>query len=313
MRKTVDTMPGAPALTRGLLVLARAGQSGVLTVQSANTRARIGVRNGRVVALAVLPGDGDFLGDALRRMGVWDDAVGGLPEPGEPVGQWAARVGATTASAVSLALRRQLQRRMSRLLGVDPPELRLTSGSSDVGVMELDEPPETAALIIAAVRDRVMDVPLFTVRRALGDGIHVLTPLGQELLENAVLWPDEEAMRAPLTRGATTDRLIAVSQGSPRAQRMLFALRHIGACAPPQPRRGYSTLLRKSRQVRRGARAAELLDLKECSEGPEARKALRRLAAAVHPDRFGVSAPVAIRHASHQVMSALVRAQQDVP
>ncbi len=293
-------------------MLARAGRSGVLTVQSAVASARIGVRDGRVVALTVTPDDGDFLGDALRRMGAWDEAKGGLPGPLEPVGRWAARVGATSASAVSLALRKQLQRRMVRLLGVDPPELRLTSGNPDVGVPELEEPPKTAELIVAAMRERVETVSLFTARRHLGDGMHVLTPLGRELLTGAVLWPDEEAMTSLLRGGATTDQLIAVSKGSARAQRTLYALRRIGACAPPEPRKGYATLLRKARQIRRGAKAAELLDLPDAARNPEARRALRKLAAAVHPDRFGLSAPAAIRDASHQVMSALVRAQRDV-
>lgn len=65
----MDSLPGGAALARGLLVLARAGRSGVLTVQSREVTARVGVNKGRVVAMKVEPEDGDSLGDALRRMG----------------------------------------------------------------------------------------------------------------------------------------------------------------------------------------------------------------------------------------------------
>ncbi|MEZ4335967.1 MAG: J domain-containing protein [Sandaracinaceae bacterium] len=274
--------------------------------------AKIGVRDGSVVAMRVLPDDGDFLGDSLRRMGAWDEKVHGVPEPGEPVGQWAARVGATSASAVSLALRKQLQRRMARLLGVDPPELRLTPGAWEVGVPALDEPPKTAELIVSALRDRAEEVPLLWARRRVGENVLVLTPLGKELLTDAVLWPEEAALVQLLETGAPTDVLLSSTGGSARSLRLLYALRQVGACAPPEPRKGYATLLRKTRQVRQAARAAELLELPTGAPPQEARKALRKLAAAIHPDRFGTTAPAAIRSASHQVMSALVRAQNDL-
>lgn len=306
-------MPGAAALARGLLVLARSEESGVLSVQSALGGARIGVRDGRVVALRVEPSDGDYLGDALRRMGAWDEGAATAPlASSEPIGRWGARVGATTAPAVSLALRKQLQRRMARLFGLDPPELRLTVGSADVGVPSLDEPPETRELIVGAMRESASRTPLLNVRRTLGDGILVLTALGKDLLDGAVLWPDEQAMMPLLERGAPRGVLVSVTRGSARAQRMLYALRCVGACAPPQPRKGYATLLRKTRQVRRAARAAELLDLPGGANGQKARRALRKLAAAVHPDRFGPTAPAAIRSASNDVMAALVRAQHEL-
>lgn len=286
-----------------------------MTVLSRTATARIGVRAGRVTAMRVEPDDGDFLGDALRRMGAWDDEALDAPMPDseeEPVGRWAARVGATTASAVSHALRKQLQRRMARLFALDPPELRLTPGKADIGVLELEEPPKTAELIVSALRERVADLPLHSLRRRLGDGMLVLTPLGRELLEGGTLWPEEQALVTPLEAGASLDTLIAVSGHAPRALRTLYALRQVGACAPPEPRKGYATLLRKTRQVRRAARAAELLDLPPGARDDEARRALRRLAAAVHPDRFGTTTPAAIRSASHQVMSALVKAQHDL-
>ena len=133
----MDPLPGAAALARGLLVLARSGRTGVLTVQTNGSRARVGVRAGRVVAMRVEPDDGDSLGDAVRRRGAWSEGSGSPPpRAGEPFGRWGARLGLTTGPAVSHALRKQLHRRMARLFGLDPPELRLTPGCADVGIAE---------------------------------------------------------------------------------------------------------------------------------------------------------------------------------
>ena len=121
-----------------------------------------------------------------------------------------------------------------------------------------------------------------------------------------------QAMLPLLESGASVDVLVAASQGSARAQRTLYALRMIDACGSPEPREGYAMLLRKTRQLKRAARAAELLELAPGAQQGDARKALRKLARAVHPDRFGTNAPAAIRSASQQVMSALNRASHDL-
>lgn len=278
------------------------------------TTARVGMRDGRVVAMKVSPDDGDSLGAALRRMGAWDEdkaRAAGAPPPGVPLGRWGVAIGATSEAAVSHALRKQLRRRIVRLFAIDPPELRLRAGSSDIGIEELREPPTSAELIVSALRESVANEPMLSVRRRLGDGLLVLTPLGKELLRDAVLWPEEQVMLPMLEQGASVDALCAATRGAVRAQRLLYALRMLGACGPPEPRAGYAMLLRKSRQLRRGARAAELLDLPAHARDKDARRALRRLATEVHPDRFSDAAP-AIRAVSHDVMKALVRAQREV-
>lgn len=294
-------------------MLARSGKSGVLSVVGDTASARIGVREGRVVAMRVSPDDGDSLGEELRRSGDWDETrarAAGSPRPGSPLGAWAVAAGAASEAAVSHALRRQLRRRIVRLFALDPLELRLSPGSADLGVSELAEPPTTAELIVSALRERVATEALALVRRRLGDGFYVLTPLGRELLASAVLWPDEQALLPLLEQGASVDALVSASRGSARAQRTLYALRMLGACGPPEPRDGYAVLLRKTRQLRRGARPAELLDLPPNAARGDARRALRRLASTVHPDRFGAAAPAAIKTASHEVMTALLRAQR---
>ncbi len=302
----MDSLPGAASLARGLLVLARSRASGVLTVRTTERTARIAVRGGRVIALTVTPDDGDPIGEALRRMGAWDEAVvePEAPKADEPFGLWASRAGLTDPAAVSLALRKQMLRRMARLFAEEVPELELRAGSPKLGVPVLDEPPTTAELLVSAVRARMQDVPLISVRRKLGDGMLVLTPLGRELLEGAALWPDEQAVVTLLGRGASVDDLISAAGGSPRAQRTLHGLRLLGATGPPRAQRaGYALLLQKKRAVER--RARDLLELPPTASARDRRRALRRLATKLHPDRFDADPEAAIRAASHSVMSAL--------
>ena len=45
------------------------------------------------------------------------------------------------------------------------------------------------------------------------------------------------------------------------------------------------------------------------ADGGEARRALRKLVRDLHPDRFGESAPEALRQASGEIVSALVEAE----
>lgn len=284
----------------------------MLTAQTEDTTARIGVRDGRVVALTVSPDDGDAIGDALRRMGAWDEVAaesGEVPLDDEPFGLWAARVGVTDPRAVSHALRKQMLRRTARLFAKEVPDLRLRAGSSDLGVPALDEPPTTSQLLMSALRKRMEDVPLITVRHKLGSGMLVLSPLGKDLLEDAALWPDEQAVVTLLERGAPVDELVKAADGSTRAQRTLYGLRLVGGCAPPTSRRGYALLLRKSRELEQRAKARELLELPPRASPRERSRALRRLARELHPDRFGGDPDAAIQAASHRVMSALHRAR----
>jgi curved DNA-binding protein CbpA len=69
-------------------------------------------------------------------------------------------------------------------------------------------------------------------------------------------------------------------------------------------------LLRKQRQLRRAADARALLEIGPRASPEEARRALRRLAHVVHPDRFGAAEDAAVRSASREVMTALVDAQR---
>jgi hypothetical protein len=80
------------------------------------------------------------------------------------------------------------------------------------------------------------------------------------------------------------------------------------AAERPVHKDAYALLLRKHRQLSRNVSASALLDLPEAASAEHARRALRRLAQKLHPDRF--QAGDARLHAvSNVVMGALARAE----
>jgi hypothetical protein len=79
--------------------------------------------------------------------------------------------------------------------------------------------------------------------------------------------------------------------------------------AKPENRRAYGLLVRKREQLRRCVSPRELLELEPYAEASEARKALRRLAAKVHPDALGPAAPALLQGASSELICELVRAE----
>lgn len=77
----------------------------------------------------------------------------------------------------------------------------------------------------------------------------------------------------------------------------------------PENRRAYGLLVRKREQLRRCVSPRELLELEPEAHASEARRALRRLAASVHPDALGPGAPALLQGMSSQVFCELVRAE----
>jgi hypothetical protein len=85
--------------------------------------------------------------------------------------------------------------------------------------------------------------------------------------------------------------------------------RVLGAVSEPNvPLESYSLLLRKRRQIQRKVGAAALLDLREPVRPEQARRAFRRLAYRLHPDRFQCEQPE-LRALSSEVMSVLAAAE----
>lgn len=312
----MERLPGATALARSLLSLSRSQATGVLRIDAADRQARVSIVDGTPRAIATAFAADDLLGDLLVRSGSVDPRAhaealsdGG---PDGPVGEWLVSTGLAEKSAVAHALRIQLRGRMVRLFGWGSLRLTFDPGSADVGVALVDEPLPTRDLVLAAMREVVRSESLIAIRKRLGDAPLVLTPLGQELLASAALYPEEAAMLPVLRRGAEPAAILAVGAESPRAHRMLFALRMLHAVAPPPPAASFRRLLEKHRQVRRSASSQQLLELASGARGDRARRAFRRLAGELHPDRFESAADPAVRKISSEVMQALVRAEADL-
>jgi len=287
----------------------------VLTVRSERREARLAIVRGTPRAAAV-PSEGETLGDLLARTGQLDhikhEEALRVAAPVGPVGQWLVAVGAAPREAVEHALAEQLSNRVQSILAWHAAELRFSTGRADVGVAHVSDAREPADLVLAALRATVADAPALSARRRLGDGVLVLSRLGRALVEAAELTEEERAMMPLLVRGAAVDAVLAAAGSSPRAIRSLYALWLLSAVAAPTSGRRYSVLLRKQRQLRRAAGAKHLLDLPHDADAPAARRALRRLAGQVHPDRFSAEAEPAVQKASREVMAALVAAEKAV-
>lgn len=305
-------LPGATTLARALLVLARSRATGILTVRSRLGVARLAIDGGAIVA-AQSHHEEEPIGDLLSRAGEVDmDAHRRALEaepPSAPIGRWLVRHGVTSEASLAVALRRQLRRRVGRLMRDAPLDLSFERGRPVTAAEPVPEPVPAAELVLSAMRHEVARHGVARIRRALGEGPLELSPLGSALVREAPLWPDELAMLPMLRTGAHVGDLLAVAGGSSRATRALFTLRLLGAVTPPSPgRHTFRLLLRKQRQVSRNAAWNELLDLPPDARPTQARRALRRLARELHPDRFGATPP-ALRRASGDVLSALVRAE----
>ncbi len=268
---------------------------------------------GAISAIAMWPADDETLGDTLDRMGALDRSLHRRAlergPPLGPVGDWLVACGAARDDDVQRALRVQLQRRVVMLFSWSAVELRFVPGSLDVGVPRVARPLAASELVLGAMRAAVAEEPAVRVRRLLGDGLLVLTRLGRALVADASLSPDERSMVSLLERGAPVDAILGAAGASPSAIRTLYALRLLDAVSRPTRDAQYALLLRKHRQVRSAVRAGELLDLPAGARPSEARRALRRLAREVHPDRFSEADDAIVRRVSGEVMAALVSAE----
>jgi hypothetical protein len=310
----MDRLEVATALARALLSLARARATGVLGLRARGRSADVSIEDGAPIAVALVGEDDPCLGDWLVRDGALDPVrhreameEGG---PRGPVGAWLVASGATTEDALAGAVSAQLRHRLSLLFRWEDVELCFRAGSSWVGARRANGERAAAALVLEAMRATVADEPLLVVRKRLGDGVLKLTELGRQLVEGAELFPEEQAMARLLERGDAVDAILSAGGGTSRALRGLFAFRLLGAAMPPSPGgHAYRLLLRKQRQIRMAADAQSLLELPQGHRPEQARRALRRLARDVHPDRFAEAAHPALREASAEVLTALVAAE----
>lgn len=294
----MDALLAAVPLARALLSLAEAKRTGVLCVQSGYRSAEVALRDGAVVSLTGV--DGELLGDALLRDGELDALLHGAAlaegEPCGPVGHWLVSVGAASREAVDRALTRQLAQRLAALLRFSRPILRF-----DAGLHEAMWSSPVAVAVPPCVLDGLLALTAAMTHgelaRLSGSGSQRLTLAGTKFVAALRLSgrpmdidPDVPCAHAP-------DSVRAV-------------LRALGLLVETRvDSNSFSLLLRKQRQIRRHLSAQVLLDLPPHAAPEQARRALRRLAQKLHPDRFATDLP-ALRVVAGEVMGALSHAEE---
>jgi hypothetical protein len=129
------------------------------------------------------------------------------------------------------------------------------------------------------------------------------------------MWPEEAALCALLASAKPQERAVeALCVSRPRALLWLAMLLELGAVKVRQAELGdkLTLLVRKRRQIRARESARSLLDLPAHATAADARRALRKLAASLHPDALSEPVPAAVRHASDEVMRLLIDAERRV-
>jgi hypothetical protein len=314
----MESLARPVSFARALLALSRARQSGVLHVHSELGVCRIAIADGVPRAASSARGTGRALGDALLADGALDPAaharaVEQQTAPAAPVGGWLVASGLTTRPALEVALRCQLRERVLRLFECRALEYRFVPGAADAGVPWLEEPMSAEQLVLIALRALAARVPVARITRVIPAHELELNSAGRQLTERVALWPDEAVASALLRRGATLHAIARATGGSERALRLCGLLALLSALRVRRvPDGDYALLLRKRAQVRGQGTAHALLDLPRDAEPAQARRALRRLAARVHPDRLAAGAAPSLRRASSEVMSALIEAEREL-
>jgi len=186
--------------------------------------------------------------------------------------------------------------------------LRLAQSSAAAIRADLPGPMPARAVVLQSIRAAVNGADAIGVATELGDAVYHLTALGEALFQGAELHPEESAVLFWLRRGVPAQALATLPGCGPAGYGFVSMLEVLGA-ASPKAGGSYPLLLRKRREVRRRASAHALLDLPEGAGGRDARLALRKLVRDLHPDRFGDSAPLALRRASGEIVTALVDAE----
>lgn len=272
-------------LGRGLLRLARTHATGTVLLSGRTGEGALHIRDGCPVALEA-PAMRGRLGELL--------AVPCGPFDGSSL----VDTGLATEAAVSSALRTQMRVRLARL--VEDPGLRFRFvAAREVRAME--EPMEAVDLLLAIAR--VHEMP---VQGALERLEGTTWRLADESLRNATLGPSEQAMVNVLRQGQQSgETLAAVGGGGLAPLRTLETWRRVGLVEAATSSGKSSVLLKKRQQLRRATSARRLLELSPEADAREARRAVRRLARDVHPDRFDAK----LQAASHAVLKGILDAE----
>jgi len=174
-------------------------------------------------------------------------------------------------------------------------------------LLRIDRPVPAREIALRVLQRSVERLDAGAVRALLGGRFYRVSLTGRSMLERLDLSEQERAAARWLERGGWADDVLALPHCGLPAYRFVGSLKLLGWAA--ETGGAYRLLLRKRRQLRQDVSPRELLDLPAEASGPDARRALRRLVGDLHPDRFGERAPAAVRHASGEVVSALVAAE----
>lgn len=313
----MDTLSDSISLARALVRLSNAKKTGVLRVSGDKKRCEVVIKSGEPCAVTPVPGDDEMLGDLLLRRGKldWSKHQQALikGEAESPVGKWLIESGAAPRTAVESALLEQHRSRLRNLFLWIDLDYQFVEGSTEVGLPLVTDPEPIGQLIFDFFRQIISSDPTFQFDE---DNRYIhwrITEIGKVLLRVVALSREESLIVTLLERGCRIDAVYREIVGSERAMLTLRTLRLLGAIVEKHDDLSpYSLLLRKRRQVRNSASPAALLDLPKGASLSQARKALRRLAWQLHPDRFGPDASPALHQASHQVMAALCSAENDL-
>lgn len=304
-----DADPGL--LARVLLTLGRRCATGELEVESGGGRRGIvTLRRGGIARIDHADGGARVLGDLLAADGALERELA-LDDTGrvgvEPIGRYLVRTGRISRGAVEHALRKQMRGRLRTLFGWERPRLgfrALEENATDVAI-------PVGEAVIDALRDVAAREELAKPHRGSSSESYALTAFGRELLSGVPLRPEEAAVAAMLDRAVSPAALSEAMRGNARALRFVAMLRRIGAAESLGGSGSYSLLLRKRQELRRSPDPRTLLGIGPTDSPAEARRALRRLARDLHPDRFE-GADAGTRHLSAEVLRALVAAEAEI-
>lgn len=219
-------------------------------------------------------------------------------------------VGATADRRIAITHRQALER-LLEVCEWDGLVLRLLQPPPAADRWTLPEPVPARFIALRAMRAAVADVEAATMHGQLGSETYHLTAVGEALLRGAELRAPEASVLRWLRKGVPAEELAQRPGCGWAGSRFLWILKMLGA-ASPKSTGSYPLLLRKRRELRSRASAHALLDLPEGAGGRDARLALRKLVRDLHPDRFGDSAPPALRRASGEITTALVNAEAQI-
>ena len=217
-------------------------------------------------------------------------------------------VKARTASGTYVR-RRQVYGRLAVVLAWPRPELHMDQ-TSRVGFV-MSDPPGISDALLRASRALVARESVEFARRQLTHRPLRLTRLGVSLASAGVLWPHEAALTSLLRRseGLDAEDALSIVGETPRTIRSLFALFSLGAVGPVSFHDSrFGMLVRKQRAIQRRAPAWELLGVPKGSSRQDVRRAVRRLAASIHPDRFMTATPHEVSVVSEEVFRKVLEA-----